>query len=93
MDAVRLGVAIILTGFAVVFISMLMQIMAVPTQAGGTQASAAGCVVILFVPICFGLGSPDAVIPLITLTLLASLAFVIIGLIAFRRAAHNDQLQ
>lgn len=93
MDIVRLGIALILLGFLLIFASAVTQFMAVQTQAGGVQAGAAGCVIILFIPVCFGLGSPNLVTPLIVLVLLTSLAFAIVTLMVFRKPAANAEVR
>jgi len=64
----KLGFALILAGFALVFAAALL---AVLSAAQGGAAGVGGCVVVLFFPVCFGLG------PLAPYFLVAALALAL----------------
>jgi len=73
----RLGFALILAGFALAFAAALVAALSV---AQGGTASVGGCVFILFVPICFGVGplAPYLLVAALALALaLVALSFVL----------------
>lgn len=82
MDLTRLGLIVILIGFTVAFIGILIPIYLVALGNVEAGVGAGVCIVLLFIPICFGYG--EHALPLMILALGLALAILIVGLIVFR---------
>jgi len=82
----KLGFALILAGFALAFAAVLVAALSV---AQGGAASVGGCVLILFVPICFGVGSLAPYLLVVVLAL--ALALVALSLLLWRWALGEAQ--
>jgi len=74
-----IGLALVLAGFALAFAAALALVATAPSWGVG------GCVVVLFIPVCFGVG-PLAQ-PLLVATIALAIALVVVSLIAWRIAA------
>ncbi|CCC82616.1 hypothetical protein TTX_2002 [Thermoproteus tenax Kra 1] len=64
-----IGLMLILVGFMIMALAPLASL-------SQSQAAAAGCIVLFFIPICFGAGSPGLLPAAMVLTVIA-LAFVL----------------
>ncbi len=75
------------TGFILLFLGMLMTIIAslliffyAEERQGAGEGGVAGCIVIFFIPICFGVGDQQIIwimIPAILLTILLLILFIL----------------
>ena len=81
----KLGLALVLAGFVLAFVAALLPLLA--AGAARAEVGAAGCVVVLFIPVCFGVGplAPYLVIA----AMLITLAFLLITYL-FLRAALEE---
>ncbi len=85
------GIGLIMIGFLLVFLSTILSIPStVPSAPSGNKTSSnvsggvAGCIVIFFIPICFGAGSPGIIQWLIIVTLVVTVLFLVIILLLAR---------
>ncbi len=81
MELERLGFALILAGFALAFAAALLVAL---SAAQGGAAGVSGCVVVLFFPICFGLG--PLALHLLVAALALALALVALSFLLWRWA-------
>lgn len=81
-DIFRAGLYLIIAGFVVAFAAALVPLLAVALGGRPAGVSGGGCVLVMFVPICFGVG--EAALPLMLVSLLAVAVLAILGL-AFLR--------
>ncbi len=82
-DLFRLGLYLLLAGFALAFAAALLIPLAAALGGQPAGVSGAGCVLVVFVPICFGIGEaalPLMVAALAAVALLAVLSFVVLKL-------------
>ena len=93
MELEKLGFVLILAGFALAFATVLVAVFSV-ARSGAT--SVGGCVLIFFVPICFGVGplAPYFLLAALALTLaLVALSFLLLqwALGGVRRMAQEPE--
>lgn len=74
MNLFKVGLAIVLLGFALAFVAALLPTLGTTILNRGISFSGGGCVIIMFIPICFGVGEH----PLLLITLSAVLAVLLI---------------
>lgn len=86
MDLVKLGFVLILIGFLIVFIATLLPMLMAIHREGAIEIGGGGCIILLFIPICFGYGEAHLVLPLIIVAMILTLAVLIIGFLMFREA-------
>ncbi|MEL9990537.1 MAG: hypothetical protein QXP98_00685 [Thermoproteus sp.] len=72
-----LGLLIALIGFFVMAVAPLLQV------SGASQVATAGCVLIFFVPICFGAGQPQTVGALVLASAAILAVLFVISLLLF----------
>ncbi|QOR94617.1 hypothetical protein IMZ38_01380 [Thermosphaera chiliense] len=72
MSPGRIGLILIALGFAVVLAAAALW-----TGSGGGEAGFAGCVIIFFIPLCWGVGSPG-IISILLLALIVILAVAVL---------------
>ncbi len=76
MNLYRIGIILVLLGITIVFISSILFTLSLavsPKESTGgnkSNAAVAGCIIIFFIPICFGVGSPDILHTVMIMTLL-----------------------
>lgn len=90
IDMFRAGLLLFFIGFALAFVAVTLPLLMVALGVeGGRQVSVSGggCVLILFVPICFGVG--EAALPLMVLATVLAVALVLVGLIGMRTLRRN----
>jgi uncharacterized membrane protein len=80
MKLARLGLALIAVGVILAFLAALLPLLA----AGAGEAGVAGCVLVFFVPVCFGVG-PLAPYLMVAAMLIA-LALLLVAYFLFRAA-------
>ncbi|MEM1612365.1 MAG: hypothetical protein QXH02_03315 [Desulfurococcaceae archaeon] len=80
MNLLKLGVVL-------VFVGMILAVIATFLQAlGGISVSGGGCIVVGFIPVCFGVG--EHALPAIMIVLVLAIALVVISLL-FMTYAHR----
>ncbi|MCC6040356.1 MAG: hypothetical protein LM565_06015 [Thermofilum sp.] len=83
MKLARLGLALIAVGVILAFLAALLPLLA----AGAGEAGVAGCVLVFFVPVCFGVG-PLAPYLMVAAMLIA-LALLLVAYFLFRAALEE----
>lgn len=80
----KLGLALFLAGFAVACAAVVAPVVwaALAGREGAVGFSGGGCVLVMFVPICFGVG--EVALPLMVLAAVAAAVLVIAGLVIAR---------
>lgn len=81
MDLERLGFILILIGMLIAFIAILLPLFTIPL-AGDIKISGGGCIILFFVPICFGYG--EFAIQLIVLAIALAIMLAIVYFVIFR---------
>ncbi len=88
IDLVFIGILIIITGFILVFLASILAVGTPSTQpshgggGGNTSVGVGGCIIIFFIPICFGAGTPGLTSIVLTLAIVLSIILVILFFIA-----------
>ncbi len=87
LDLVKLGFIIAFIGIMVIFIASILLI--IPAQQGGGEAnvSVGGCVIIFFIPICFGYGEPRIMILAMILSIVLVIILIILPYILYRKTS------
>lgn len=76
MKLFKVGLTFIILGFALAFVAVLLPIaLGTASSSQGINVSGGGCVVIMFIPICFGVGEYP-LIPIMVSAVLALLLMV-----------------
>lgn len=90
MDLYRAGIILIVAGFILLFIAALLPLivylLSPATGMGGIEVSGGGCILLFFIPICFGVGSQA--ILLIIVALIIALILMIFGYITYRNVRN-----
>ncbi len=82
---VKLGLLLIIAGFIIfLFIPILLF-----TSSGSSKVGFGGCIVIFFIPICFGAGSPELVPLLIIIALALTLALILLLPLLLRKTIER----
>ncbi|MCS7104275.1 MAG: hypothetical protein NZ954_01760 [Thermofilaceae archaeon] len=86
-DAWKLGFALVLAGFAVILATIPLFLLTSPQSA----VNVGGCIVILFVPVCFGYG-PQA--PLMVLaSIIAALVLIVVSFLVWKSLTRSLNLK
>lgn len=87
LNLTKLGFVLITAGIVLAIIAVvvppLLLALQQPEQVS-TGVGGAGCIVVFFIPICFGFGSQQLVLPLIALAIAVTLIFAVIALLMHR---------
>lgn len=86
MKLFKLGLLFIVIGFLILIVASLL--MLISSATGLTIGGVSGCVVILFIPICFGVGSPNVVV-LLTLVSAILLLFILVSFLILFRSVYS----
>ncbi|MEM1849259.1 MAG: hypothetical protein QXH70_09030 [Thermofilaceae archaeon] len=78
----KVGLALVLAGFALVVIAALL-LLAAP----GALVGVGGCILVLFVPVCFGVGSQA--LPLLIVAIALSIVLLAVAFIVWRVLARE----
>ncbi|MEM2020891.1 MAG: hypothetical protein QXP80_01525 [Zestosphaera sp.] len=90
MTLLKTGIALILLGFTLVFIAAVIYILIQhQTLSSEPQGGFAGCVVIFFIPVCFGVGTSEILMPLLLASILTVLLLIIAGLTFFKMVSRR----
>ena len=81
-----IGITLIIIGFIVIIIGSILPALTISSKPSEkTEVGVGGCIVIMFIPICFGYGKPEIITPLITLSLALVIILVVIYIIMTRK--------
>ncbi|MEO3993187.1 MAG: hypothetical protein QN229_02600 [Desulfurococcaceae archaeon TW002] len=84
----KVSILLLLAGFMLVFLAMLLPILTLGGQAT-TPSGVAGCVILFFIPICFGFGESGILPFMIMLSLALTLILVVFTFLIFRKLARD----
>jgi uncharacterized membrane protein len=87
LNLTKLGFVLIVAGIVLAVIAVVVPPLLVALQQPeqvATGVSGAGCIVVLFIPICFGFGPQQLVLPLIVLAIAVTIIFAVIALLMYR---------
>lgn len=89
----KLGFMLISLGFVVMFVALILPFLDIifSGKAENIDIGGGGCIVILFIPICFGFGTPSLAQPLIIVAAVLTLAILILGLLMSREAKKGSE--
>ncbi|MEM1871559.1 MAG: hypothetical protein QW517_10625 [Thermofilaceae archaeon] len=79
----KVGLALLLAGFALAVIAALLPLLAAP----GALVGVGGCIIVLFVPVCFGVGSQA--LPLLIVAIALSIVLLAVAFIVWRVLARE----
>ncbi|MCX8185010.1 MAG: hypothetical protein RMI56_02070 [Sulfolobales archaeon] len=81
VDLFKVGLALFIAGFTLALIATLAAAIfpALQAEGGPTGVSSGGCILIMFVPICFGVG--EAALPLMVLAVGLAVVLLIVSLV------------
>jgi uncharacterized membrane protein len=92
-DALEAGFKLVLAGFAIAFLAVIILSVAMLWSRGAATGGVAGCIVIGFIPICFGVGKPEF-LPLLMIAglilMLIALALLLLPVFILRKAAKRS---
>jgi len=83
MDLGRIGLILVLAGFSVAVIGVVA-VAVYAALRGVSEVGYGGCVLIMFVPICFGTGSPNIAPHLLIASAILMLAVVVVAYLLLR---------
>lgn len=81
MDLEKLGFTLIVVGVLLALIAVIIPLFTIPFTEGA-KISGGGCIVILFIPICFGYG--ELSLQLVVIAMILAIALIIIYFVAYR---------
>lgn len=82
MDLLKLGFILIFLGFITAFVGVLIPILLTLLEPTKVGIGVGGCIVVFFIPICFGYGEPA--VPMMIIMLVLALALIIVSFLMFR---------
>ncbi len=88
MDLGKVGLALIFAGFLTAVIGVAAAAIYIAFR-GASEVSFGGCILVAFIPICFGAGSPDTVPYLILVGTIVMLVVVTIAYYFLRSTAKS----
>lgn len=81
----KVGLALVLVGFALAVVAALLPLLATPSALTGVG----GCIVLLFVPICFGVG--NLALPLLIAAAVLSILLLVVAFLVWRTLTREAQ--
>lgn len=78
MRLFKLGLVLVFAGIILAVIAALLPLLLVAPETGGVSATGGGCVVVFFVPVCFGVGEQAHVALLLAIALAVVLVVVLL---------------
>jgi len=88
VDLGKVGLALIFAGFLTAVIGVAA-VAIYTTFRGASEVSFGGCILVVFIPICFGAGPPGVVPYLILVSTIVMLAVVVIAYYFLRSTAKS----
>lgn len=88
----KLSILFLLAGFVLVFLAVLLPVLTSGSQAT-TSSGVAGCVILFFIPICFGLGESGVVPVIILLSLVLTLVLLVVTFLISRKLAVSGNVE
>lgn len=83
------GLVLVILGVIVVFIATSLYMLSMVMKHGGeVGGGAAGCIVIFFIPICFGVGTkPQLALVLTIVSVILAVIVIVLSVLMFRKFA------
>lgn len=81
----NLSLALLILGFILAFIAVLIPLFSIavsPREGAGVSVTGSGCVLIMFVPICFGVG--EHALPMMVLAVVLAVVVVLLSIFVLR---------
>lgn len=88
----KISIVFLLAGFVLVFLAVLLPILTSVDQAT-TSSGIAGCVILFFIPICFGFGESGVLPFMMILSLALTLVLVVFAFLVFRKLTKNRYVE
>ncbi|RLG83844.1 MAG: hypothetical protein DRO40_03360 [Thermoprotei archaeon] len=85
-DLATLGFIIVFIGILIIIIASILMVFSQPIQDSGSRVNVGGCIIIFFIPICFGYGEPWILILTITLTIILVIIVFLLPYIIYKRS-------
>ena len=80
MDLLKLGLLLIFAGIIITFLAILLPLLLTTPESTSTSVTGGGCIMIFFIPICFGIGE-QAHLALLLAVILSIILVVILILL------------
>jgi uncharacterized membrane protein len=88
MSLVYIGLALVIIGFAVAFIAALLPVFTIafqqPVRVYNVTGGVGGCILLFFIPICFGFGPQLFIWPLVIVALVLAIVVIVVGYLVYR---------
>ena len=85
-DLTTIGFIIVFIGIMVIIIASIFMAFSQPLQDSGGRVNVGGCIIIGFIPICFGYGEPWAMVLAIILTIILVIILLLLPYIIYKRS-------
>jgi len=85
-DLTTIGFIIVFIGIMVIIIASILMVFSQPMQDSGGRVNVGGCIIIGFIPICFGYGDPWVMVLAITLTIVLVIILLLLPYIIYKRS-------
>lgn len=79
----KMGLILVAAGLTLALMAALLPLLAAP----GAQVGVGGCVVVLFIPVCFGVGNQP--LPLLVVAIVLSILLLAFALLVWRALARE----
>jgi uncharacterized membrane protein len=76
-DFWRIGLLLIIIGFLIVFVAAILLVFE-SFSASSSSGDVSGCIILFFIPICFGAGSKGFIVPLMITALVITIIILFI---------------
>ncbi len=95
MNLYKIGFILIVFGIVLLFIAsiipFIIYMLSPPSPPSSAGVGVGGCIVILFIPICFSLGQQAVVIPLLAISIILLVIVMIFGYMIYRETRKHIQ--
>ena len=85
-DLATLGFIIVFIGILIIIIASILMVFSQPIQDSGGRVNVGGCIIIGFIPICFGYGEPWVMVLAIILTIILVIILLLLPYIIYKRS-------
>ena len=85
-DLTTLGFMMVFIGIMIIIIASILMVFSQPIQDSGGRVNVGGCIIIFFIPICFGYGEPWIMVLAITLTIILVIILFLLPYIIYKRS-------
>lgn len=85
----KIGFILVFLGIIIVVLVPIIMVLTTTSGSSETHTGFGGCIVIFFIPICFGAGSPELVPLLIIIALALTLALILLLPLLLRKTIER----